>query len=117
MLSTVKDKGARDINMSGEYSRASELDEAVVQEENYKNTVFVLKKEYNFLLETRDNYIEKFNVWLNAYPVAKKNSIIDEHEHDWSVIYKTFHGIFRADVWNEYHKKMCQLKRVSKYGY
>ena len=97
--------------MSGEY-KANELDKAIVEEEEiYKNTVFTLKKEYKFLLETRDDYVEKFQVWLNAYPTTKKNSIIDEHEHDWSAIYKIYHKIFKADVWYDYSRKMCLLKR------
>ena len=92
-------------------SRASQLDKTIVQEENYKNTVFALRKEYNFHLETHDDYDEKFKVWLKAYPVAKKKSIIDEHEHNWSAIYKIFHGIFKDDVWNEYRNKKCLMRK------
>ena len=124
-LSTVEEK--KSIIMSGEYKtvsedwsqrpRANELDDTIVEEEIYKNTVLTLKKEYNFHLETRDDYAEKFQVWLNAYPVVKKNSIINEHEHDWSVIYKNFHKIFRADVWDEYRDKMCWFNKVKLYGH
>ena len=91
-------------------SKASQLDKAIVQEENYNNAVFALRKEYNFHLETRDDYDKKFKVWLNVYPGAKKKAIIDEHEHNWSAIYKIFHGIFKDDVWNAYHKKMSLMR-------
>ena len=113
--------------MSGEYKtvsedwsqrpRASPLDKAIVEEEIYKNTVLTLKKEYNFHLEARDDYAEKFQVWLNAYPVVKKSSIINEHEHDWSVIYKNFHKIFKDDVWDEYRDEKCWFKRVNLGGH
>ena len=83
-------------------SRASPLDKAIVEEENYKNTVFALRKEYNFHLEAFDDYDKKFKAWLKAYPTTKKNSIIDEHEQNWSAIYKIFHKTFKDDVWNEY---------------
>ena len=91
--------------------RASPLDKAIVQEENYKNTVFGLRKEYNFHLEAYDDYQEKFKVWLKAYPTTKKKSIIDEHEQNWSTIYKIFHGIFNDEVWNEYRDKMSQMRK------
>ena len=90
---------------------ASPLDKAIVQEENYKNTVFALRKEYNFHLETHDDYDEKFKVWLKAYPTTKKNSIIDEHEQNWSAIYKIFNKIFKDDVWNEYRNKMSLMRK------
>ena len=97
------------------YQRANALFKEKVwhqrQEENYKNTVFGLRKEYNFHLEAHDDYEEKFKVWLKAYPVAKKNSIIDEHEHNWSAIYKIFHRIFKDDVWNEYRNKMSLMRK------
>ena len=92
-------------------SRESTLDNAIVQEENYKNAIKVLKREYNFNSEAHDDYQEKFNAWLKAYPVAKKKSIIDEHEQNWSVIYKIFHGIFKDDVWNEYRNKMSLMRK------
>ena len=92
-------------------SRANPLDEAIVQEKNYKNAINVLKKEYNFNSEAHDDYQKKFNAWLKAYPVGKKKSIIDEHEHNWSVIYKIFHGIFKDDVWNEYRNKMSLIRK------
>ena len=124
-LSTVEEK--KSIIMSGEYKtvsedcsqrpKANELDNTIVKEEIYKNTVLTLKKEYNFDMETRDDYAEKFQVWLNAYPVVKKNAIINEHEHDWSVIYKNFHKIFRADVWDEYRDKMWWFNKVKAYGH
>ena len=47
--------------------RANQLDKANVDEENYKNAVFALRKEYNFDLETHDDYNEKFKTWLKAY--------------------------------------------------
>ena len=83
-------------------SRASPLDEAVVQEEKYKNAIQALKREYNFNPDVLVVYREKFKVWLKAYPVAKKESIIDEHKPNWSTIYKIFNGIFKDEVWNEY---------------
>ena len=82
-----------------------------VQEENYKNAVFALRKEYNFHLEARDDYEEKFKVWLKAYPTTMKNSIIDEHEQNWSAIYKIFNRIFKDDVWNEYRNKMSLMRK------
>ena len=161
VLSTVEEKGARDISMSVEYKamfedwkdrsddfqnllldyedaddemmpwseiyrrahalfkekvwhqqpRASPLDNAIVQEKNYKNAIKVLKKEYNFHLETHDDYEEKFKVWLKAYPVTKKQATIDEHEQNWSVIYKIFNRIFKDEVWNEYRDKMSQMRK------
>ena len=92
-------------------SRASPLDKAIVQEENYKTGIKVLKRVYNFNSDARDDYQEKFKVWLKAYPVAKKKSIIDEHEQNWSEIYKIFHGIFKDEVWNEYRDEMCQMRK------
>ena len=92
-------------------SRASPLDKAIVQEENYKNTIKVLKREYNFNSDAHDDYQEKFKVWLRAYPVAKKKPIIDEHEQNWSAIYKIFHGIFKDEVWNEYRDEMSQMRK------
>ena len=91
--------------------RPGALDKAIVQEENYKNTVFGLRKEYNFHLETHDDYDGKFKVWLNAFPATKKQSIIDEHKQNWSAIYKIFHGIFKDDVWNEYSHKMSLMRK------
>ena len=91
-------------------SRASPLDKAIVQEENYKNAIKVLKREYNFNSDAHDDYQEKFKVWLRAYPVAKKKPIIDEHEQNWSAIYKIFHGIFKDEVWNEYRDEMSQMR-------
>ena len=92
-------------------SRASPLDKAIVEEENYKNAVFVLRKEYNFHLEAHDDYGEKFKAWLKAYPATKKNSIIDEHDQNWSAIYKIFHKTFKDDVWNEYRDKMSLMRK------
>ena len=91
-------------------SCASPLDNAIVQEEKYKNTIKVLKREYNFNSDAHDDYREKFKVWLRAYPAAKKKSIIDEHEQNWSGIYKIFHGIFKDEVWNEYRDEMSQMR-------
>ena len=123
-LSSIEEK--KSINMSGEYKtvsedwsqrpKANELDNTIVEEEIYNNTVLTLKKEYNFHLETRHDYAEKFQVWLNAYPTTKKNSIINEHEHDWSAIYKNFHKIFKADVWYEYSDIMCSFKKMTPYN-
>ena len=92
-------------------SKASELDKAVVQEENYKKAVFALRKEYNFHLETHDDYREKFKAWLKAYPATKKKSIIDEHGQNWCEIYKIFHKTFKDDVWNEYSHKMSLMRK------
>ena len=83
----------------------------VVQEENYKNAVFALRKEYNFHLETHDDYDKKFKAWLKAYPATKKKSIIDEHGQNWSEIYKIFNKTFKDDVWNEYRDKMSTMKK------
>ena len=69
-------------------SRASRLDNAIVQEKNYKNAIKV--REYNFNSEAHVDYDQKLNVWLKAYPATKKKSIIDEHEQNWSAIYKIF---------------------------
>ena len=91
-------------------SVASPLDNAIVQEENYKNAIKVLKREYNFNSDAHDDYREKFKVWLKAYPATKKKSIIDEHEQNWSAIYKIFHGIFKDEVWNEYRDEMSQMR-------
>ena len=91
-------------------SRKSQLDNAVVQEENYKNTIKVLKREYNFNSDAHDDYGQKFKVWLRAYPAAKKKSIIDEHEQNWSAIYKIFNKIFKDEVWNEYRDEMSQMR-------
>ena len=79
--------------------------------ENYKNTVFALRKEYNFHLEEHDDYEEKFKVWLKAYPTTKKKSIIDEHEQNWSAIYTVYNKIFKDDVWNEYRNKMSLMRK------
>ena len=84
---------------------------AIVEEENYKNTVFALRKEYNFHLEAHDDYGEKFKAWLKAYPATKKKSIIDEHEQNWSAVYKIFHKTFKDDVWNEYSNKMSLMRK------
>ena len=92
-------------------SRASPLDNAIVQEENYKDAIKVLKREYNFNSEAHVDYDQKFNVWLKAYPAAKKKSIINEHEQKWSAIYKIFHGIFKDEVWNEYRDKMSRMRK------
>ena len=81
----------------------------LVEEENYKNVIKVLKREYNFNSETLDDYREKFKVWLEAYPVAKKQPIIDEHGQKWSVIYKIFNGIFKDEVWNEYRDEKYRM--------
>ena len=92
-------------------SRASPLDKAIVQEENYKNAIKVLKRVYNFNSDAHDDYQEKFKVWLKAYPVAKKKSIIDEHEQNWSAIYKVYNKIFKDEVWNEYSDKMSLMRK------
>ena len=92
-------------------SRASPLDKAIVEEENYKNTVFALRKEYNFHLEAFDDYGEKFKTWLKAYPTTKKKSIIDEHDQNRSAIYKIFHKTFKDDVWNEYSNEMSLMRK------
>ena len=92
-------------------SSANRLDKAIVEEENYKNVVFALRKEYNFLLDARDDYDKKFKVWLNAYPATKKKSIIDEHDKNWSAIYKIFHKTFKDDVWNEYRDEMSLMRK------
>ena len=92
-------------------SKASELDKAAVQEENYKNAVFALRKEYNFHLEAHDDYSEKFKAWLKAYPASKKKSIIDEHGQNWSEIYKIFNKTFKDDVWNEYSNEMSLMRK------
>ena len=81
------------------------------EEENYKNTVFALRKEYNFHLEAHDDYSEKFKTWLKAYPATKKKSIIDEHDQNWSAIYKIFNKTFKDDVWNEYHDEMSLMRK------
>ena len=92
-------------------SRANPLDTSIVDEENYKNTVFALRKEYNFHLEAFDDYNKKFEAWLKAYPATKKKSIIDEHEQNWGAIYKIFHKTFKDDVWNEYSNKMSLMRK------
>ena len=92
-------------------SRKSQLDNAVVQEENYKNTIKVLKREYNFNSDAHDDYDQKFKVWLKAYPAGKKKSIIDEHEQNWSAIYKIFNKIFKDEVWNEYRDEMSLMRK------
>ena len=92
-------------------SIASPLDNAIVQEENYKNAIKVLKREYNFNSEPRADYDQKFKVWLKAYPAAKKNSIINEHGQNWSAIYKIFNKIFKGEVWNEYRDEMCLMRK------
>ena len=92
-------------------SRASPLGKAIVQEENYKNAIKALKREYNFNSEAHDDYREKFKVWLKTYPAVKKKSIIDEHKQNWSAIYKIFHGIFKDEVWNEYRDEMSQMRK------
>ena len=92
-------------------SIASPLDNAIVEDENYKNTIFVLRREYNFNSDAHDDYREKFKGWLNAYPAAKKKSIIDKNEQNWSAIYKIFHGIFKNEVWNEYCNKMSEMRK------
>ena len=92
-------------------SRASPLDNAIVQEENYKNAIKVLKREYNFNSEAHVDYDQKFKVWLKAYPAAKKKSIINEHKQNWSAIYKIFNGIFKDEVWNEYRDEMSQMRK------
>ena len=84
---------------------------AAVQEENYKNAVSTLRKEYCFHLEAHDDYGEKFKAWLKAYPATKKRSIIDEHGQNWSEIYKIFNKTFKDDVWNEYSVKMSLMKK------
>ena len=81
------------------------------QEENYKNTVFALRREYNFHLGALDDYHQKFKVWLKAYPTTKKKSIIDEHEQNWSAIYTIFNKIFKEDVWNEYRDEMSLMRK------
>ena len=86
------------------------LDNPIVQEENYKNTIQTLKSEYNFNSDVLDDYREKFKVWLKAYPAAKKKSIIDKHKRNWCAVYKTYHGIFKDKVWNEYHGEMTQMR-------
>ena len=91
--------------------RANPLDKTIVEEENYKNTVFTLRKEYNFDLEAFDDYDKKFKAWLKAYPAAKKKSVIDEHEQNWSAIYKIFHKTFKGAVWNEYRNEMSQMRK------
>ena len=92
-------------------SKASELDKAVVQEENYKKAVFALRKEHNFHLETLDDYNEKFKAWLKAYPATKKRPIVDKHGQNWSEIYKIFHKTFKEDVWNEYRDEMSLMRK------
>ena len=91
--------------------RANPLDNAIVQEENYKNAIKVLKREYNFHLEAHDDYDQKFKVWLKAYPAAKKKSILDEHEQNWSAIYTVYNKIFKDEVWNEYRDEMYQMRK------
>ena len=81
------------------------------EEENYKDTVEVLKREYNEHLDARTDYRKKFEEWLKAYPAAKKQAIIDEHEQNRSAIYKIYHGIFKDEVWNEYRHAMRQIRK------
>ena len=96
------------------YRRANALFKEKVwyqrSEENYKNAIKVLKREYNFNSEAHVDYDQKFNVWLKAYPATKKKSIIDEHEQNWSAIYKIFNGIFKDEVWNEYRDEMSLMR-------
>ena len=92
-------------------SRTSPLDNAIVQEENYKNAIKVLKREYNFNSEAHVDYDQKFNVWLKAYPATKKKSIIDDRGQNWSAIYKIFHAIFKDEVWNEYRDEMILMRK------
>ena len=91
--------------------RANQLDKGNVAEENYKNAVFALRKEYNFHLDTLDDYDKKFKAWLKAYPAIKKRVIIDEHGQNWSAIYKIFHKTFKDDVWNEYCDEMSLMRK------
>ena len=91
--------------------RANPLDKPIVEEENYKNTIYALRDDYNCDLEPHDDYAKKFKTWLKAYPSAKKKSIIDEHDKNWSAIYKNFHEIFKGDVWNEYRHKMSTMRK------
>ena len=97
------------------YRRANALFKEKVwyqrSEENYKNAIKVLKREYNFNSEAHVDYDQKFNVWLKAYPATKKKSIIDEHEQNWSAIYKIFNGIFKDEVWNEYRDEMSLMRK------
>ena len=95
-------------------SRTSPLDNAIVQEENYKNAIKVLKREYNFNSEAHVDYDQKFNVWLKAYPATKKKSIIDDGGQNRSAIYKIFHGIFKDEVWNEYRDEMILMRKELK---
>ena len=83
---------------------------AVAEEENYKNVIEMLKKEYNLKSKIFHDYDQKFNVWFEAYPAAKKQTIIREHEKNWSPIYKVYHKIFKDDVWNEYRHHLDKLR-------
>ena len=92
-------------------SIASPLDNAVVQEENYKNAIKVLKREYNFNSEAHVDYDQKFKVWLKVYPTGKKKSILDEHGQNWSAIYTVYNKIFKDEVWNEYLDEMSLMRK------
>ena len=60
----------------------------------------------------------KFEAWLRAYPTKKKRSIIDEHEQNWSAIYKNFYEIFKDEVWidhcDEILKKSLEEAKAKK---
>ena len=92
-------------------SRANPLDNAVVQEENYKDAIKVLKREYDFNSEAHVDYDQKFKVWLKAYPAAKKKAILDEHGQNWSAIYAVYNKIFKGEVWNEYRDEMSLMRK------
>ena len=90
---------------------ANPVDKSIAEEENYKFTIYALGYDYECYLETHADYAKKFKTWLKAYPSAKKKSIIDEHDKNWSAIYKNFHEIFKGDVWNKYRPQMSSMRK------
>ena len=48
-----------------------------------------------------EHYRREFDVWLEAFKQGDLfEEIVEGFDHDWSLIYKELHRIFKRNVWN-----------------
>ena len=49
-----------------------------------------------------EHYRREFDVWLEAFKQGDLfEEIVEGFDHDWSLIYKELHRIFKRNVWNQ----------------
>ena len=49
-----------------------------------------------------EHYRREFDLWLEAFKQGDLfQEIVEGFDHDWSLIYKELHRIFKRNVWNQ----------------